>query len=119
MSDFRKFQPIEATLMKIYIALVDSRPVKFSVLAAFSAIILFYFDVFGNNYLIPNTTDTFYRVNMIGVHIVILHFITLYAVRFIQESLTNILDTCTGKLAYANYKTIVERHGKEALRYTQ
>lgn len=119
MSDFRKFTSIEKGLMQVFICLVDSRLILFTCLAVFSPIIFFYFGFFDGEYLLPNTTDTFYSVNMLGVHIGLCHFIGMYTVRLTQEAITNILDFMHKKLAYANYKTIVERHGKEALRYTQ
>lgn len=119
MSDFRKFTAIESILMKVYIFLTERKVVMPTFLFAFSPIFFFYFGVFDGEFLIPNTTDVFYSVNMLGVHILLFHFIGLYTVRLTQESITNILDFMHKKLAYPNYKTIVERHGKEALRYTQ
>jgi hypothetical protein len=119
MSDFRKFTGIEKTLMKLYIFLTKGNVVMLTAIAVFSPIFLFYFGVFDGEYIVPNSRDTFYSVNMIGVHVGLFHFIGMYAIRLTQESITNILDFMHKKLAYENYKTIVERHGKEALRYTQ
>jgi NO-binding membrane sensor protein with MHYT domain len=116
MSDFRKFTGVERSFMKLFIALTDRKAMLFTIAALFSPIFLFYFDVFEGEYLIPNTTDIFYSLNMIGVHIALCHFIGMYAVRLTQESITNILDFMHKKLAYENYKTIVERYGKEALK---
>lgn len=119
MSDFRKFSQIEKSLMKAFIFLTDSRTVTISFMIALSPIVFFFFGVFDGKYLISNTNDMFYSFNMIGVHIALFHFIGMYAIRLTQEAITNILDFMHKKLAYENYKTIVERHGKEALRYTQ
>lgn len=118
MSDFRKFREIERLLMKTFVFFINPKMKLFGVLSFFSVVPFYIFGVFDGKYLFSNETNLFFEANMIGIHIALLQYITMYAVRLTQEAISYMLDFLTTKMAYQNYRSVIKNYGVEHLNHT-
>lgn len=114
-SNFRKYSIFEKILWEVFYFLSDKRTIMISFLLIPLSLFFMFTDFFSGQYLIEGTSDYYYSVNTIGIHIAALHLVSYLFFTFLQEAITTSLDFITKKLAYENYVRIIQRHGVDSL----